>query len=217
MGRSEFSEFPCVIILCQTYSCPFSIYWLTLLAALFWSPHPAHAEEESNPTKEERNWMITVFGGQLTDNVWEEAVNPEKTDWIDSYIAGVAVARDFAHEGRFDFGWELQMVVHFGDQNHLEGNGLLYSRYEMPSSWRIWKSAAFGLGLSYATDVPESEVDRGGDSTNTLVYWMAELEFYLPPDHLTLIVRLHHRSDAYGLFPDDTGTNAFVAGLRWRF
>jgi len=73
------------------------------------------------------------------------------------------------------------------------------------------------LGLSYATDVPESEIDRGGDSTRTLVYWMAELEFYLPPDFLTLVFRLHHRSDGYGLFPEDSGTNAFLAGIRWRF
>lgn len=198
---------------CWPVSFPFHIS-LLFLACTF---SVAFAKTELSATEEQDEWLFTVFGGQLTENTWEEAVNPGKTEWIDSFIAGVAVGRDFAHVGNFDFGWELQMVIHFGDQSHLEGNGLLYARYNLPRDWRVWKSSAFGLGLSYSTDVPESEIDRGGDSTRALVYWMAELEFYLPPDFLTLVFRLHHRSDAYGLFPENTGTNAFVAGLRWRF
>jgi len=159
--------------------------------------------------------MVTVFGGRLTDDRWESSVNLAETDWIDSYIAGFALSRDFARHGNFHFGWEIQIVYHFGVQDHFEGNGLIYTRYELPADWRIFKSLSFGIGLSYATEVPESEIDRGGDSTNALVYWMGEIEFYLPPEELTLILRLHHRSDGYGLFPEDTGTNAIVVGLRW--
>jgi len=78
----------------------------------------AFGADQVESKENEKKWMIMVLGGRLTDNVWEESINPEKTEWIDSFIAGVAVARDFAHKGNFDFGWELQLFLHFGDQNH---------------------------------------------------------------------------------------------------
>ncbi len=165
---------------------------------------------------EQRDWIVTAFGGQLTNNVWEEAINPSETKFIDSYVVGLGVARDFAQRGRFDFGWEIQAVGHFGDQDHFEFNTPVYARFNTPESWRILKSLTFGLGLSYATKVPSTEIERGRDSTRTLVYWMGEMEFHLPPENLDLVFRLHHRSDGYGLFPHDTGSNAFVLGLRWR-
>jgi len=163
-----------------------------------------------------RDWIFTAFGGQMTGNVWEEALNPAKTDFIDSYLVGFAGGRDFAHRGPWNFGGEGQIVGHFGEQDHWEFNVPVYARFHLPETWRILKSLTFGLGLSYATEVPEVEIAIDGESTELLVYWMGEMEFHLPADDLTLVFRLHHRSNAYGLIPEDAGSNAFVLGLRWR-
>lgn len=163
------------------------------------------------------DWDLTVFGGQMTDNVWEEALIPGQTEWVDSYLIGLAVGRDLAGWRSFDFGVEGQVVGHFGDQDHFEFNLPFYARYQTPTSWKIFKSFTFGLGLSYATEVPQTEIDRDGESTRTMFYGMGEIEFHLPVDPLTLVFRLHHRSDGYGVFDADSGSNAFVLGLRRRF
>jgi len=164
----------------------------------------------------ESSWIITPFGGQMTGNVWEEALNPAETEFVDSYLVGLAVGRDFAQRGPWGFGWESQIVGHFGEQDHFEFNLPLYARYNLPESWRFLKSLTFGLGLSYATNLPEVEISINQETSQTLVYWMGEMEFYLPPDDMTFVFRLHHRSNAYGLFPENGGSNAFVLGQRWR-
>ena len=165
----------------------------------------------------ETPWQWTAFGGQMTDNAWEEALDPTKTAFIDSYLVGLAVGRNFASRGNWDFGWEGQVVGHFGAQDHVEFNAPMYFRYQLPESWRVLKSLTFGIGLSYATEVPQTEIDRDGESGHTLVYWMGEMEFHLPAENLNLVFRLHHRSDGYGVFSYDAGSNAFVLGLRRSF
>lgn len=162
-------------------------------------------------------WELTVFGGQMTDNVWEEAILPGQTELVDSYLIGCGVARDFAAWRAFDFGIEGQAVAHFGAQDHLEFNVPFYARYSTPEGWRIFKSFTFGLGLSYATKVPQTEIDRDGQSTREMFYWMGEIEFHLPSDDYTMVFRLHHRSDGYGVFEENSGSNALVLGLRRKF
>lgn len=84
--------------------------------------------------------------------------------------------------------------------------------------WNAWipTSVAFGIGPSYATDIPAEEVARDGDSARLLLYWVAELEVGLPERPWSVLARLHHRSTAYGLFAEDGGSNFVTLGLRWR-
>ncbi len=163
------------------------------------------------------DWHLTMFGGQMTDNVWEEAILPSETKLIDSDLIGVGAARDLTTWRGFDFGIEGQVVGHFGVQDHFEFNLPLYARYETPTGWRVFKSFTFGIGLSYATKVPQTEINRDGDSTQAMIYWMGEIEFHLPSDNYTLVFRLHHRSDGYGAFAENSGSNALVLGLRRGF
>jgi len=144
-------------------------------------------------------------------------MTPGKTDFVDSYLVGIAVGRDIAVSGPFHFGIEGQIFGHFGEQNLLEFNVPLYARYHTPNDWRVLKSLTFGLGLGYATETPQTEVNRDGESTRLLFYWMGEIEFYLPSEELSLVFRLHHRSDGYGVFEADSGSNAFLIGLRKAF
>jgi hypothetical protein len=51
-----------------------------------------------------------------------------------------------------------------------------------------------------------------------MFYWMVgEIEFHLPAEATTLVLRLYHRSDGYGVFSADSGSNALLLGLRHIF
>ncbi len=130
------------------------------------------------------------------------------------YVDGKEVAR----LGRF-VGWELegQIVKHFGFQDHEEFNGVLVGRWLLfPWDKYIDTSLAVGEGLSYATERPRIE---GGDRSSRkeyhfLNYLMVELSFFLPKfPHWGLVIRVHHRSDVYGLVADSVlGGSSFVGG-----
>jgi hypothetical protein len=61
------------------------------------------------------------------------------------------------------------------------------------------------------------EVANKGDSQRLLVYWMAEIEVGPPDKDWSALIRLHHRSGAFGLIADEGGSNALVFGLKQRF
>jgi len=67
-----------------------------------------------------------------------------------------------------------------------------------PWDHRLETSAALGLGLSYATEVPEVEVEIEGASHQWLVCWVAEITAGPVNAPWVLALRLHHRSLAWG-------------------
>ncbi|WP_147105581.1 hypothetical protein [Tateyamaria sp. syn59] len=159
----------------------------------------------------------SVVAGTMTEGSWHETVNPNRLRFADSHMVGVAVGADRAiGDSRFRFGAEVQLLGHFGHQHHFELSVPVVVRYE-PENQSVVKSLAAGLGLSYATDIPEVEIDRNGASQRLFVHWMAEIEFDLPDPAFTSFVRLHHRSDGYGVFEVDAGSTGFVIGVRKRF
>jgi hypothetical protein len=168
---------------------------------------------------QEGSWSLTGFAGRLTDQHWEQAILPWKANFIDSGLVGFGVGRERAlRDPRFSLGFEAQIVRHFGQQDHWEANLPVVIRYRPKPDWpaRI-ESIAFGIGLSHSSKVPQVEIDIDGNSRRTLIYWMGELEFDLVLQNTTLITRIHHRSDAFGLLPVDAGSNGLVIGFRRRF
>ena len=168
---------------------------------------------------EERLYALNVYGGRLTTNHWEEFFH-SNLDFKDSYLVAAALARRIgAYEDKASFEIEGQIVKHFNIQTHWELNALVTARWE--AFWWddvIDTSVAFGLGPSYATDKPEIEVEKDGDTSRFLVYWMLELALGLPDyPRIAFITRIHHRSDAFGLIPHGGGSNALAVGLKWRF
>ncbi len=162
---------------------------------------------------------VVTFGGQITDNHWEEILTPWDIDLLDSYFLGVGLGYEWPSSlPRTSIGLEAQLVAHFGRQDHLEFNLPFVIRYypERPLVPAL-ESLAFGIGLSTTTKEPQTELDRDLETSRTLMYWMLEIAFGLPQENTSFIVRLHHRSDAYGIFPTDSGSNALALGLRWRF
>jgi hypothetical protein len=86
-----------------------------------------------------------------------------------------------------------------------------------PWSERVRSSVAFGLGLSYATELPEVEVELEGSSHQSLIYWALEFTAGPPNASWEVLMRLHHRSVAWGLMGEDGGVNALGLGFRYRF
>ena len=168
---------------------------------------------------------ISIFGGLLADNPWEEVLLPWKVDFQRPGLVGIAAAHPVAAPLRFgagsvDFTIEAQVVRHFGLQSHWEVNlplgiGLTPERRLLGMIDRV----GFGIGPSYATRRPAFEARRGrGRVERVLIYWYAELERHLDtrPGN-SVFARLHHRSDGFGAIGDGGSSNGVVIGLRRRF
>lgn len=163
--------------------------------------------------------VFTVYGAQISaERTWQKLFTEPGGRFVDSYLLVGAVAvpyREFAR-GALRFEAEGQLAYNFGMQHHWEVNAVpVVARWRrFPWSERVATSAAFGLGLSYATSLPGVERQLEGDSRQLLVYWFGELT--AGPAHAPWAVslRLHHRSDGMGLFATEGGVNALGLGVR---
>lgn len=152
----------------------------------------------------------------MTTNGFDEVLNPNVLDYADNNFAGIILGYEVPiGDGRFSLGAEAQINQHFGGQEYLEFVIPATIRYSPKDPWvSFFDSFAFGLGLSYTADTPESEIARRGDSQRALVYFSLEAAFDVGQSGNDLFLRLHHRSDGYGLFETDTGSNAYALGFR---
>jgi hypothetical protein len=168
------------------------------------------------------DWWTTIYGAQISSQPgWEDIIiDAPGTRFVDSYLATLAVSRQYAErkQGALTIEAEGQVVKHFGDQTHWEFNAIpiVLRWHRFPWSERVATSAAFGLGLSYATELPPVEVALEGESHQTLVYWLLEMTAGPKDARWAVSLRIHHRSVAYGLMGDDGGMNAVGLGLRYR-
>lgn len=188
---------------------------LASILALLLAPALARAEEG--------DWAATVYAARIsTQPGWEDIIiDTIGTEFVDAYLVDVALSRQYAQRrgGALTFAAEGQVAYHFGDQSHWELNAVpVVVRWnKFPWSRRVASSAAFGLGLSYATELPPVEVALEGESHQLLVYWVMELTAGPVEAPWALSLRLHHRSVAYGMMGDEGGMNAVGLGLRYRF
>lgn len=183
---------------------------LFICAVTLCAGSPAFAEPKSGP-------YSIFFGGQMTGNKWEEVFVPGRVEIIESWFVGAGIGYEWTTRfPRTTLGLEAQAVRHFGLQDHFEFNAPVVVRYypRRPIFSKL-ESIAFGIGPSTTSKDPQVEIDRDGETSKTLIYWMGEMDFSLSSTNFT--IRLHHRSDAYGLFATDSGSNAVAFGLKHRF
>jgi hypothetical protein len=177
------------------------------------------ANEVSELSRKTALNSFTIFGGAMTDNAWEDIFTPGKIEFRDSTLIGFAASRQIWHSNdSLSLGFEGQVVRYFGDQDNWEFNLPLVARWhDFP--WDKWldTSFAFGIGPSYASEIPKEEIARHGDSQRWLVYWFGELEFGLPSSLWSGIFRVHHRSGAWGIVADEGSSNVLVIGLRRQY
>jgi hypothetical protein len=168
-------------------------------------------------------WAATLYAARVSsESGWEDVlVNPIGANYVSSFLAVAGLSRGYAnyHGGALQLEAEGQIAYAFGDQRYWEFNVVpVVVRWQrFPWSRAMATSAAFGLGLSYTTELPDIEVELEGESRKLLVYWVAELTAGLPDKPWSVSLRLHHRSVAYGLLGDEGGMNAVGLGVRWQF
>jgi hypothetical protein len=189
---------------------PVSLFFLLL------SPMDCRADEHDAAQKDN---ALLVYAGKLSQDHWYESFGPG-TDFFDSNIAVVALSHTFHRAADLSHSYEIeaQIAQHSGLQDHNEFNLLAaYRWHHMPWSSRFNSSVAFGLGVSYATELPSVEVSRKGESDRLMAYWHLELALGPPKSDWQAMLRLHHRSPAFGLFGDEGGANALTLGVRYAF
>lgn len=172
--------------------------------------------------EERATGAVTVYAGRITDvPAWHDLVTePQNAGFVDAYVAVFAASSELKRffDESLVIETETQIAYNFGDQHHWEFNVAAMPRWRrFPWNHVVDTSVAFGLGLSWATEIPEVEVLLEGESHKLLVYWVMELTLGPPKSHWAASIRLHHRSPAFGLFGDDGGMNAPSLGIRYSF
>ncbi len=165
---------------------------------------------------------LTIYAGKISDvPAWHDLITaPQDAGFVDAYVAVAAASRELLslRNDTWSIEAEGQVAYNFGDQDHWEFNVAGVPRWRsFPWNHRIETTLAFGLGLSWATEIPEMEVALEGESHRLLVYWVMELTLGPPKGRWAASMRLHHRSPAFGLFGDDGGMNAPSLGVRYLY
>jgi hypothetical protein len=169
-------------------------------------------------------WSVALYAAKVSgEATWQHVVrDPLGARYLDTYVVAGALARPYASFLRDDalrFEAEGQVAYNFGGQDHWELNAMpvlaRWSRF--PWSEVFHSTLAFGLGLSYATELPEVEVELEGSSHQSLIYWAFEFTAGPRDASWEVLMRLHHRSVAWGLMGEDGGVNALGFGFRYRF
>jgi len=168
------------------------------------------------------DWGFTVYTARLSEDRFDDTLL-FRASLENSRVWVAAISKEIWRPNRhIVFGLEGQLAKHAGPvQRHWEINGLGTLRWlTFPWDRHIDTSAAVGLGLSYATDLPEFEVQDNGTSNRWLAYALVELTAILPSiPKWQFVVRVHHRSAIFGLFEDNLkgGSNAVGVGMKYRW
>lgn len=181
-----------------------------VLCAALWAAFAEAAAEERHSS---------LFGGIHTRDSWQDHfLDPAGLETYDQGLLGIALALEWPTRfRRLGVGLEGQIVLHLGDgQSYAQVNLPVVVRYT-PNRAGPFRSFAYGLGPSYASDIPEVEIDKGGSSQRALFYWLIEAEFGTIATGLTPFLRLHHRSNGFEAFDSEGSSNAVVIGVRRRF
>jgi hypothetical protein len=171
---------------------------------------------------DESKWGLTLYTAwlsaeQLGDMLVFQAELEDDQVWV------AALSRRLVSFNRYiDGEVELQVGKHAGPtQRHWEINGLGILRWKrFPWSNHFGTTAAAGIGLSYATEEPQFEIEAHETTNKWLVYILVELSLYLPQHpQWAVVARIHHRSAAYGTFEEDLegASNAAGVGIKYRF
>ena len=193
--------------------------WRTVVTALLVATAlPATADKISNPN------AFTFYAGRISaEETWHDVLlKPWSSEYANSYrvTAGYSRAYRESHDGALRMEYEINATYNFGDQNHWELNvapiSLRWHRF--PWSERVRTSVAFGVGLSYAFEFPTVEYELENDTQQLLIFWLLEITAGPQEGPWSAVLRLHHRSPAWGAMGvADGGMNAPSIGFGYQF
>jgi len=175
-------------------------------------------------------WAVMIFGGQLTENELADIIIPKSdrgSRFTDTSFIGATLSKEVYRWEGLSVELEGGLGYQFGDFNGLDNDaaqvwGAAYFRYDdFPWNHFIHTSMAVSVGLNLISEKTAFENDetKDGDTVKILHYFSPEITFSLP-DKLEheVVVRLHHRSGANGVFGcGGCGSNFVTLGYRYRF
>src|SRR5262245_11659719 len=105
-------------------------------------------DEQPTESKSPNPCYMTVVGGVYSGSQLLEI--PARLNLKDSYTLGVSVSKQFAEWTRYiRFEGELQVIKHFGDQDHWEFTGSVNAWWVVfPCNRYVYTTAAFCEGLA---------------------------------------------------------------------
>lgn len=187
---------------------------------------PPAVAPDVEPWRVRPQYAITVYAGWLTDDNIAPVLQFRATRF-DNKVFAVAVSRRQARLGKdVEWGFEGQIAKHFGGdgaqrQDHVELNALSTGTWNrFPWDRRLDTSLTLGAGVSWASEVPPFEIYWKGQSRQLMAYLLFETTVSLPGHpQWGAMLRVHHRSAAYGLFANDMkgASNAFTFGGKYMF
>jgi len=182
---------------------------LVLLLVRVGDTHPGEGE-----------WSVFAYGGQWSANNIGSILRG-RTEFRDSYVGVGGGSRTlYRFRDKFSLELEANAGTHRGLQKHAEVNTALLLRWErFPWGRYVNTSVAFGLGPSYALRDPVVERHRRRPVSRLLVFMPVEVTFAAPrarKPHWEWIVRVHHRSGAFGVVSTARGSNFVSTGVRYR-
>jgi hypothetical protein len=170
------------------------------------------------PVARAADFAFTLYAGRTTSNNYQEVVSP---NFVDAYLVDGALAwtaKRFFHRA-LSLEVEGQVAKYFGGQHHWEFNlPVVAGRWHrFPWNNKVATTVAWGIGPSYASSVPRIEQEIHGSSVRWLVYWFAELTLGPPKSRWAMVLRLHHRSTAFGAVAEKGGSNTLALGVKVGF
>ena len=165
-------------------------------------------------------WSVTFWGGWGTDGDIED-IPGINSNFEKSWFAGIGLSREIVRMGD-DFMWEIEAIAvrHLGWQRHWEGDLAIGLRWtDPPWNDKFRSSLALATGVSLASRLPPLEETFDPPTKKFLQYLALEATFSSANrSGLEYVLRLHHRSAAFGLYgTDDGGSNFLALGIRKRF
>lgn len=173
---------------------------------------------QGDPARPE-NSAITLYAGRMTDDDWVGSLRPG-VDFVDSQLATVSWSQTLLRPAArsWSLEWEANATKHWGIQDHWEFNLAAGARWHrFPWNDTVNTSVAFGVGPSYATETPALEALPGKNKEKWLAFWYLELALSPPGSDWSGILRLHHRSDAFGLLGEVDSADALTLGVRYAY
>lgn len=165
-------------------------------------------------------WWATASLGVVAKNNLSSIVLLADPDFGKSYIAGLALGREFgAISDGLRLEWQAGAALVWGREDYVDLRFELGARWiRFPWNDHVFTTAALLLGPSYITSLSNYEL-KEGDASHFKNGLTIEITVAPPsrPD-LALALRIHHRSSIFHLVPDAGTPSDFVTlGLKLRF
>lgn len=168
-------------------------------------------------------WFGYAYTGKaVEDSFLDVHTELYNVDYIDTRLVAIGGGKELYHGGDWYTLEAEGQIAHYinGVNDHAELNGALTARWQY-FPWDRWldTSAAFGIGLSLASDTPAVEARTADTTSLVLIYLLAEIDVMIPgQDSWSVFSRTHHRSSAFeSIAGSDAASNTLAFGVKKRF